>query len=152
MPYLCRTHCPTQAGRGQPKRPQAHRGEGTRHLTMTLLLPQAAATIPYLCGTHCPRTRGGANQKDHRPHPTGGGRGRGQTRPPRKTGNATRPNKTTTHLTGKGGGGIPWGGRGGVQQPCIMYSNPSEFCLLAEKTQRQSQMIGACKVAGARIP
>ena len=26
--YLCRTHCPTQAGRGQPKRPQAppHRG------------------------------------------------------------------------------------------------------------------------------
>ena len=28
IPYLCRTHCPTQAGRGQPKRPQAppHRG------------------------------------------------------------------------------------------------------------------------------
>ena len=23
IPYLCRTHCPTQAGRGEPKRPQA---------------------------------------------------------------------------------------------------------------------------------
>ena len=30
IPYLCRTHCPPQAGRGQPKRPQVplHRGGG----------------------------------------------------------------------------------------------------------------------------
>ena len=30
QPYLCRAHCPPQAGRGQPKRPRAlpHRGEG----------------------------------------------------------------------------------------------------------------------------
>ena len=45
---LCRTHCPTQAGRGQPKRPQAplHRGKGTRHVTMTLLTSGSNHTIP----------------------------------------------------------------------------------------------------------
>ena len=64
--------------------------------------------------------RGGANQKDHRPHSTGGGGGRGDEAKQDQTGKATRPNKTATHLTGKGGyHGV--GGGGGVWQPCIIY-------------------------------
>ena len=64
---------PPQAGRGQPKRPQAplHRGGG----------------------------RGDEAKQD-------------------QTGKATRPNTTTTHLTGKGG---YHGVGGGVWQPCIIY-------------------------------
>ena len=88
--------------------------EGTRHVTMTLLLTSGSNHTIRL-----PRyRRGGANQKDHRPHSGGGGGGdeakQDQTR------KATRPNKTTTHLTGKGGyHGVGGGGR--VWQPCIIY-------------------------------
>ena len=75
---------------------------------MTLL--QAAATILEHTAPH---RQGGANQKAHRPYPTGGRRGQGQARPPRKTGKATRPNKKTAHLTGKGGDTMGRG-RGGA--------------------------------------
>ena len=76
--YLCRTHCPTQAGRGQPKRPQAtpHRGGGDKARNDDITTNKRQQ--PY----HTSVERGGANQKDHRPHSTGGG------------GEPTRPNKT----------------------------------------------------------
>ena len=77
---------------------------------MTLLLTSGSNhTIP-------PRRRGGANQKDHRPHSTGGGDEAKQ----KQTGKATRPNKTTTHMTGKAGY-HEVGGEGGWQ-PCIIYT------------------------------
>ena len=92
--------------------PNPQRGEGTRHVTMTLVLTSGSNhTRPP------PHRRGGANQKDHRPHSTGGG---GDEAKQDQPGKATRPNKTNTHLTGKGGyHGV--GGGGGVWQPCIIY-------------------------------
>ena len=76
---------------------------------------------------HTSVERGGANQKDHRPHSTGGGGGRGDEAKQDQTGKATRPNKTTTHLRGKGGyHGV--GGEGGVWQPCIIHVHFPFFC------------------------
>ena len=69
-----------------PKRPQAppHRGgEGTRRVTMMTLLRTSGSNH-----THCPHRRGGANQKDHRPHSTGGG---GDEAKQDQTGKATNP-------------------------------------------------------------
>ena len=88
---------------------------------MTVLLTSGSNHVPYLCRTSvehtAPQRRGGVNQKDHRPHSTGWGGGDEAKQD--LTGKATRPNKITTHLTGKGGyHGV--GGRG-VWQPCIIY-------------------------------
>ena len=62
-----------------------------------------------------PHRQGGANPKDHRPHSTRWGR-------PNKTtqedGESTRPNKTTTHLTGKGRGLV---GAAALHHICIIY-------------------------------
>ena len=60
-----------------------------------------------------PHRRGGANQEDHRSHSTGGG---GDEAKQEQTGKATSPNKTTTHLTGKGGYHGE-GGEGGCGSP-----------------------------------
>ena len=77
---------------------------------MTLLLTSGSNhTIPPLP----PTGGGGANQKDHRPPLHGGG---GDEAKQDQTVKATRPNKTTTHLTGKGGyHGV--GGEGGCSSP-----------------------------------
>ena len=81
---------------------------------MTLLLTSGSNhTIP-LQNTLPPHRRGGANQKDHRSHSTGGG---GDEAKQDQTGKATSPNKTTTHLTGKGGYHGEGGGRGGRGSP-----------------------------------
>ena len=78
---------------------------------MTLQLTSGSNhTIPSVEHT-APHRRGGANQKDHRPHSTGGGEGNQAKQD--QTGKATRPNKTTRQ------GVIPWGGggEGGCSSP-----------------------------------
>ena len=86
---------------------------------MTLLLTSGSNHTIHIFVEHtAPHRRGGANQNDHRPSTGGGG---GDEDKQDQTGKATRPNKTTTHLTGKGGyHGV--GGGGGVWQPCIIYT------------------------------
>ena len=76
---------------------------------------------------HTSVERGGANQKDHRPHSTRGG-GRGDEAKQDQTGKATRPNKTTTHLTGKGG----YHGAGGCGSPASYISTRSDSGLLED--------------------
>ena len=131
IPYLCRTHCPTQAGRGQPKRPQApphtgnptphrrgganqndHRGGGDKARNDDITTNKWQQPYHTSVEHTAPHRRGGANQKDHRSHSTGGGGGDEAKQD--QTGKATSPNKTTTHLTGKGGYHGEGGGRGGV--------------------------------------
>ena len=112
IPYLCRTHCPTQAGRGQPKRPQAppHRGGGDKACDDDITTNKRQQPYHTSVEHTNPHRRGGANQKDHRPTPQGG-RGRGQTRPDGESNKAKRDNYPLDRQ-----GGIPWGGggRGGV--------------------------------------
>ena len=66
-----------RAGTGAPfarRKEQHHILYGNEHVTMTLRLTSGSNhTTPHTA----PHRRGGANQKDHRPHPTGGGRGQG---------------------------------------------------------------------------
>ena len=51
---------------------------GNEHVTMTLLLTSGSNHTIHIFVEHtAPHRRGGANQNDHRPHPTGGGRGQG---------------------------------------------------------------------------
>ena len=80
---------------------------------MTLVLTASQRQQPYHISVEhaAPHRWGGANQNDQRPHPTGGG---GDEAKQDQTGKATRPNKTTTHLTGKGRYHGVGGGRGGV--------------------------------------
>ena len=82
---------------------------------MTLLLTSGSNhTIP-LQNTLPPTGGAGPTKKTTGPTPQGGGDEAKQD----QTGKATRLNKTTTHLTGKGGyHGV--GGEGGVWQPCII--------------------------------
>ena len=88
---------------------------------MTLLLT-AAATIPYVCRTHCPPTGGaGPTKKTTGPTPQVG-EGRGDEAKQDQTGKATRPNKTTTHLTGKGGYHGVRGGEGVCGSPASYIS------------------------------
>ena len=77
--------------------PTPQGGEGTRHVTMTLLLTSGSNhTIPLQntpTSPQAPLHRGGGDEE---------------------TGKATRPNQTTTHLAGKGGYHGVGGCRGGV--------------------------------------
>ena len=86
------------------------------HVTMTLLLTSGSNHTIHIFVEHtAPHRRGGANQNDHRPHSTGGGGGDEAKQD--QTGKATRPNKTTTHLTGKGGYHGVGGREGGCGSP-----------------------------------
>ena len=90
------------------------------HVTMTLLLTSGSNHTIHIFVEHtAPHRRGGANQNDHRPSTGGGG---GDEDKQDQTGKATRPNKTTTHLTGKGGYHGVGGGRGGVAALHHIYS------------------------------
>ena len=98
-----------RAGTGAPfarRKEQHHILYGNEHVTMTLLLTSGSNhTIPLQ--NTLPPQGGGANQKDHRPHSTGG-RGRGQTRPDGESNKAKQDNYPLDRQ-----GGIPWGGGGG---------------------------------------
>ena len=92
-------------------RPHPTGGEGTRHVTMTLLLtsPPYHTSVEH---TAPPQAGRGQPRRPQAPLHRGGG-GRDEARQD-QTGKATWPNKTTTHLTGKGGYHGVGGGRGGV--------------------------------------
>ena len=70
-----------RAGTGAPfarRKEQHHILYGNEHVTMTLLLTSGSNHTIHIFVEHtAPHRRGGANQNDHRPHPTGGGRGQG---------------------------------------------------------------------------
>ena len=79
------------------------------HVTMTLLLTSSSNHTMSLQNTLPPQAGRGQPKRPQAPLHMGGGDEAKQD----QTRKATRPNKTTTHLTGKGGyHGV--GGRGGV--------------------------------------
>ena len=89
---------------------------------MTLLRPSDSNhTIP-LWNTLPPTGGAGPTKKITGPHSTGGGgRGRGQTTPPKEAGESNKAKQDDYSLDRQGGGYHGVGGGRGVQQPCILY-------------------------------